>query len=867
VATALGLAGLLMHLGLGVMVNDRMALTSAVMLTSGGGAILLAAVLRQAAAQDLAIGIAGFVLVALAGTFVIARIAGVIDPMADAIVAGASLQTLLAGFLLGTWFLLLIWSRGLVGSAPWLPAAVGTASIVTVLILWRALSVKESEQVVTLARQAGMAERATLIRDFEVTARSLRRAADWRMHGATPEQQEADLLALRRDVPGLEYGLWLPLGDTARAAPFIPGLDSVWHEYTHRTGTVPDSLAFLPLDLTARRFVIVAPGCGEGPCAGAMVGVVRAAKAFESAFADTAQGFHFGIESGRTPYEYSPRPSNADAPWAQSLAMDVGEVHMSLATWPTRGTLTQVRSNLPELVVVMGLIVSGLLPLAMHLGQRARLSAREIERARLASALERATDGLWEWDLVSNVSVRSVALWHYLGYDPNHVPTELGAWTALIHPDDAAGVTQALERHLVGETPSFEAEYRIHSQDGTWHTIIDRGRVVERTTTGRPMRVLGISADVTETRTAEAAREATERRFRAIFDTSFQSKLLLDREGAVIEVNQVALSGLGASEAEVRGRPVWETLWWARDPAAAARLQQAVASALTGVAGRYEQELPQPGGALLILEIAVKPIPGVAGETSQLLLEARDITERRRTEAALQEVDTLTTMGRVAARVAHEINNPLAGIQNSFLLIKGAVPPTHPHFAYVGAIEREIARIAAVTRQLYETYRPEQDGSGETSLRTVLGDAIAFLEQVNRSAKVKVATEYRNIPTVIPLPAAMLRQIAYNLIQNSIEVCPPGSTVHVCAAIENGDLRIRVRDNGPGVPPELRERIFEPFFSTKDKRMRTSGMGLGLALVRRTVTAAGGTITVGDAEGGGSEFVVCVPLRTLEHGV
>ena len=224
-------------------------------------------------------------------------------------------------------------------------------------------------------------------------------------------------------------------------------------------------------------------------------------------------------------------------------------------------------------------------------------------------------------------------------------------------------------------------------------------------------------------------------------------------------------------------------------------------------------------------------------------------------------------MGRVAARVAHEINNPLAGIQNSFLLIKGAVPTTHPHFAYVGAIEREIARIAAVTRQLYETYRPEQDASGDTSLRTVLGDAIAFLEQVNRSARVKVEAEYHNIPTVIPLPASMLRQIAYNLIQNSIEVCPPGSTVHVRAAIDDGNLQILVQDCGPGVPVELRERIFEPFFSTKDKRMRTSGMGLGLALVRRTVTAAGGTITVESPESGGSEFVVRVPLRTLDYGV
>jgi signal transduction histidine kinase len=75
-----------------------------------------------------------------------------------------------------------------------------------------------------------------------------------------------------------------------------------------------------------------------------------------------------------------------------------------------------------------------------------------------------------------------------------------------------------------------------------------------------------------------------------------------------------------------------------------------------------------------------------------------------------------------------------------------------------------------------------------------------------------------------------------------------------------------VRDQGPGVPPSLREQIFEPFFSTKEKDMKTSGMGLGLALVRRTVSAAGGTIRIDTATGGGAEFIVTLPLERNESG-
>jgi hypothetical protein len=866
----LGLTSLAGTAGMFRLPDEGMALASAVMVTTAAMGIFLAALLgdRQ---EELCLGIAGFVLLALAITFAVARIAGVVDPLTETVVAGASIQIVAGSFLLGLSFLRLVWSRGLAESAGWLAIAIGFATLITVMVLWRALSAKEREQVLSQTHQAAVAKRAALVRDLGVATRSLGRAAEWKLAGASLDQQVRDLRALQRDLPGLEGGLWLAVSPSpevpAGRTVADPSLDSVWQSHLRKTGGLRDSIAYLPLDPAARRFMIVAPGCTVESCSGAMAGVVRSAGFFASVFSDTASGFRFAIESGRRPFDGSPRPSAAEETWTQSLPIEMGQLRMSLTAWPMPSTLGRLQSNLPGLVLVMGMLVSGLLPLTIRLGQTARRSAREAERVRLAAALERSTDGIWEWDLVTDTTQRSAGLWRYLGYDPQAVSWERSSWTGLIHPDDRARVEAALQRHVAGETASFDAEYRIRSRTGEWHAILDRGRVVERSPAGHALRMLGISADVTETRSAEAAREATERRFRAIFDSGFQFQLLLDRNGQVIEANQVALADRGTSLEAVRHKPVWETLWWALDPNAAARIREATAAAMAGATPHYEEQLRDPEGVLTILEIAVKPILDATGEPTQFLLEARDITARRRAEAALQEVETLTTMGRVAARVAHEINNPLAGIQNSFLLIKGAVPATHPHFGYVGAIEREIARIAAVTRQLYETYRPEQDTSGETALRTVLGDAIAFLEQVNRSAGVKVVTEYLNIPSIIPLPSAMLRQIAYNLIQNAIEVCPSGSTVHVQACADDGKLEIMVRDCGPGVPAELRERIFDPFFSTKDPRMKTGGMGLGLALVRRTVTAAGGTITVRDAEGAGSEFVVTLPLKTPDRGV
>jgi signal transduction histidine kinase len=113
---------------------------------------------------------------------------------------------------------------------------------------------------------------------------------------------------------------------------------------------------------------------------------------------------------------------------------------------------------------------------------------------------------------------------------------------------------------------------------------------------------------------------------------------------------------------------------------------------------------------------------------------------------------------------------------------------------------------------------------------------------------------------VVPVSGALLRQIVYNLVQNAVDASPFGGTVDIVGKVERGHLILAVLDQGDGVPLELRHKIFEPFFTTKDATVRTSGMGLGLTMVARSVSAAGGTIVVDDVPGGGARFTVRLPL-------
>jgi PAS domain S-box-containing protein len=373
--------------------------------------------------------------------------------------------------------------------------------------------------------------------------------------------------------------------------------------------------------------------------------------------------------------------------------------------------------------------------------------------------------------------------------------------------------------------------------------------------------VLGVIGNITERKRADAVLAESEQRFRAIFESGMYFQALLDLDCQVLEANPAMLKFGGLNREDVRGKPLWEGAWW--QPERRAQLQRACEEAREGRTALLHDDIRGAGHRVTAIEYSVRPIRNHEGAVVQLLFEGRDVTERKRAEAVLREMNTLTTMGRLAAHVAHEINNPLAGIQNSFLLIRDAIPDTHPHYAYVGAIEREMARIARVTRQLYETYRQGQEEDTDASIAVEAGDAVGLLSQLNRSKQVTITLDTAGAPPVVPIPGAIVRQTLFNLVQNAVDASPAGGSVAVRAWAEGPMLRLSVSDEGPGVPEELRERVFEPFFSTKSN-LRTGGMGIGLSIVRRSIEALGGRVWITADGAAGATFQVEIPLPTHE---
>ncbi|WP_145979131.1 two-component system sensor histidine kinase NtrB [Gemmatimonas phototrophica] len=352
-------------------------------------------------------------------------------------------------------------------------------------------------------------------------------------------------------------------------------------------------------------------------------------------------------------------------------------------------------------------------------------------------------------------------------------------------------------------------------------------------------------------------------RFRAIFVSALQGQLLLDVNGTCLEVNPAALQVVGAKAADVIDVPLPLAPWFTGLPDAQRSVAHHLGAASTGNAVRFETETHLLDGRIGLLEVSITPASYADGAVGTLLCEMRDVTERRRSEDALREIGALTTIGRLSARVAHEINNPLAGIQNAFLLLADAVPQSHPHYLFLQAIDDEIQRIARVTRSLYETYQFEAPPDAPSNLALAVKDAVAFLDQVNRRRAVRITTELRGAPALVPVPDALLRQTLYNLVQNAVEASPVGGEVRLSITTEDDHCVIRVEDDGMRVPDHLRDLIFQPMSGERHANLRTGSMGIGLSLVHQSVQAIGGTVTLLNSTGHGATFVVRLPMTSV----
>jgi PAS domain S-box-containing protein len=359
-----------------------------------------------------------------------------------------------------------------------------------------------------------------------------------------------------------------------------------------------------------------------------------------------------------------------------------------------------------------------------------------------------------------------------------------------------------------------------------------------------------IARDITDRKESERARF----HLAAIVDSSDDAIASKDLNGIIKSWNHAAARMFGWSAEEIIGRSVLTII--------PPHLQHEEPELLRKLrAGQriehYETQRIRKDGTIIDVSLTVSPIKDPTGKVIGASKIARDITDQKRMQRALIESEKLAATGRMAAAIAHEINNPLEAVTNLAYLLTLDHSLNDSAKNYANIMLQEISRASEITRQTLAFYR---DSSRPTEVN--LSELVENVLSLNRPKALKknivVRTQFRTHECVMGY-AGEIRQVIANLVVNAIEAAPEGGTI--CARVSNAAghekemLRISIADNGPGIAPENRGRLFMPFFTTKG----ISGNGLGLWVSKGIVEKHGGKIIARsrtDTDSSGTVFAV-----------
>jgi PAS domain S-box-containing protein len=273
-----------------------------------------------------------------------------------------------------------------------------------------------------------------------------------------------------------------------------------------------------------------------------------------------------------------------------------------------------------------------------------------------------------------------------------------------------------------------------------------------------------------------------------------------------------------------------------------------------GVVWRGEIRNRAKDGSFYWVDTTIVPLLDEQGKPRQYLAIRYDVTQRKAAELQLREQAALAKIGELAAIVAHEVRNPLAGLRGSLQILATRLPPDLKGREIVGAMVERIDTLADRVRDILLFAGSRAARLQPVTLGPIVHDAIASAAAaVPEVPRPQVAGPD---PMVIADPE-MLRDLLLNLVMNACQASRHGAPEPVRVEVTTADrsCRVEVLDRGPGVDDAIRDRIFEPFFTTKH-----GGTGLGLAIVKRLADLQGGEVTLGDRDGGGARACVTLPL-------
>ena len=449
----------------------------------------------------------------------------------------------------------------------------------------------------------------------------------------------------------------------------------------------------------------------------------------------------------------------------------------------------------------------------------------------------------------------SPSIEQFTGIPPEELTAHPGMLLNLVHPDDKRKMVDAFYE-AVHSPEEVEVTYRLqNARSGEMRWIHERIRSIKPAETSGRRVMIGAMMDVTELREAEEELQRAKDRMQVLVEgTPYLFFYTQDQEGNVTYISPSVESITGYPVEEWLGQRHWFTTGNRINDLARA----ATHAHLRGEAPRpaFEFEIRHKNGGTVLLEAYEHPFV-VDGKVVGIQGVARDVTAERRLQEALLESQKMEAIGRLAAGLAHDLNNMLQGIVTCADLI-GAQSQEDAIHALASEIVDISERGANLVQQLLSYSRRQIFEPAPVDLNLFVRDNASFLQRLVGD---DIAVSLDLGPDLPPIlgDRGQLERVLVNLASNARTAMPDGGALRITTRFDlsgEPEVVLTVEDEGEGIAPERRDKIFEPYFTT---RAAEGGTGLGLASVKGIVEQHGGHISVQSVVGGGTAFIIGFP--------
>ncbi len=487
----------------------------------------------------------------------------------------------------------------------------------------------------------------------------------------------------------------------------------------------------------------------------------------------------------------------------------------------------------------------------------------EEELRRLSDAVKMSTDSITITDLNGTILDMNEASLRLYGLD-NKADMVGKNPSALIAPEDRQKAREDMAKVLMGDPFKF-GEYHILKEDGS-QMLIEVGGSLIRGETGEPKGIVSVARDITERRRMEEALRNSEEQFRSVAETANDAIITVNSKGDVVMWNRRAETMFGYSVDEMLDKSLALIMPERFREDHEKGIARVVSTGLTKLIGKTVEIVGlKRDGSEFPIELSLSSWS--TNEESFFTAVVRDITERKKAEEALRELDRLKA--EFISDISHELRTPLHSIKGfGKLILDGKVPDPNIQREFLTIIENQSNRLDKLVGNLLDASRLE---SGRFSINKqhipIAGTIHEAVQTVRGVAGGRGITIKEDVPATLPevdVDKERLEQVLFNLIGNAVKFSNDDSEVIVRAEAREHDILAQIIDHGIGIPKDAMPRLFQRFYRAEGSS-GISGSGLGLYISKQIIDAHGGRIWVESEAGKGSTFSFTLPLGAINQ--